>query len=238
MKSISLKKIMCVCVAALFVFNFPASAQWTRNTSNPAFTYLSNTGDLLAIGSTSRPTLGKIQLNCGTSNSTGLSLYAGSGTDYRLYLESNGSGDYNFHIAPVGVDANGLTITKAGNVNIGNSTTNTYKLNVNGTIAAKEVRVTTQNWSDFVFEKGYNLKPLNEVDTYIKENKHLENIPTEAQVKAEGIPVGEMQAKLLEKIEELTLYTLELNKKTMTLNKRVDELTVENVELNKKINGK
>jgi hypothetical protein len=230
MKSLSFKKVICVSVTALFVFNFSASAQWLRNTSTPAFTYLQNAGDLLAIGSTNRPTMGKLQLNCGTTNSTGLALYGGSGSEMRFYLTASGS-DFNFHIAPKGVDANGITITPAGNVIIGKSTTNNYKLCVNGTIATKEVRVTNQNWSDFVFDKNYNLKPLSEVDKFIKENKHLENIPTQAQVQAEGIPVGEMQAKLLQKIEELTLYTVDLSKK-------IDQLTTANENLNKKANSK
>ena len=91
--------------------------------------------------------------------------------------------------------------------------------------------MTNQNWSDFVFDKNYNLKPLSEVDKFIKENKHLENIPTQAQVQAEGIPVGEMQAKLLQKIEELTLYTVDLSKK-------IDQLTTANENLNKKANSK
>jgi hypothetical protein len=95
MKSISLKKIMCLSAAALFVFNFSASAEnWTRSSSSPYYIYQTNSTDLVAIGSGSRPTLGKIQLNCGTSNTTGLSLYTGtSGTsDYRLYLTSGLSG--------------------------------------------------------------------------------------------------------------------------------------------------
>jgi hypothetical protein len=105
------------------------------------------------------------------------------------------------------------------------------RLSVNGTITTKEVVVTTTGWSDFVFKRGYDLKPLNDVENYIKTNKHLEGIPTEKDVKAKGVAIGDMQAKLLQKIEELTLYTVELNKK-------VTQLALENKELSKKINNK
>jgi len=91
------------------------------------------------------------------------------------------------------------------------TTTPDYKLDVNGTIRSKEIKVET-GWSDFVFEENYNLKSLEELETYISQNKHLPDIPTEAQVKEKGINLGEMNAKLLQKVEELTLYIIEQNK--------------------------
>ena len=115
-------------------------------------------------------------------------------------------------------------INSSGNVGIG--TTNLspdYKLSVNGKIRAKEIQVET-DWADFVFEDDYQLRSLSEVNNFIKENKHLPDIPSEKQVKEEGISVGEMNAKLLQKIEELTLYLIDQNKKIEDLQKEVSQL--------------
>ena len=86
------------------------------------------------------------------------------------------------------------------------------KLLVNNTLFAKQIEVSTTFWSDFVFKPDYKLMPLDELAGFIKENNHLPNIPTEAEVKTDGINVAEMNAKLLQKVEELTLYVIELKK--------------------------
>lgn len=102
---------------------------------------------------------------------------------------------------------------KNDNGNIGIGTTNpTQKLSVNGTVLAKEVVVSlaSSNWPDYVFEDGYNLKPLSEVDNYIKVHNHLPNVPSAKEVEEKGISLGEMQKIHMEKIEELTLYVIEL----------------------------
>ncbi len=98
-----------------------------------------------------------------------------------------------------------------GNVGIGTETPDEL-LSVNGTIHSKEVKVDLNNWPDYVFSKAYNLPTLKEIETYIKENGHLQNIPSAKEVEKEGIQLGEMNAKLLEKIEELTLYLIQQEK--------------------------
>ncbi len=103
-----------------------------------------------------------------------------------------------------------------GNVGIGTTSPDT-KLAVNGNIHTKEVKVDLVGWPDYVFESDYNLPTLKEVENHIAENGHLENIPSAAAVKENGIQLGEMNAKLLQKIEELTLYMIEQNKKTEEL---------------------
>ncbi|HTF80118.1 MAG TPA: hypothetical protein VL947_00280 [Cytophagales bacterium] len=114
--------------------------------------------------------------------------------------------------------------TVNGNVGIGTLSTGTaYKLSVNGSIRAKELVVET-GWADFVFDKSYKLRSLNEVESYINENKHLPDVPSAADVQANGVKVGEMETLLLQKVEELTLYVIELNKKVAALEKENQEL--------------
>ena len=96
------------------------------------------------------------------------------------------------------------------------------QLDINGTIRTKEVKIEATGWSDFVFDENYNLPSLSEVESHIKENKHLPDIPSEKEVLKDGINVVEMQAKLLQKIEELTLYVIEQDKKIETQNKKIE----------------
>lgn len=110
-----------------------------------------------------------------------------------------------------------MVIKDNGNVGIG-TTNPTYKLSVKGTIGCSEVKVEdVTSWSDFVFEPEYKLMSLKDLETFIKDNKHLPEIPTTTEVKENGIAVGEMNAKLLQKIEELTLYVIELKKEVEIL---------------------
>ena len=124
-------------------------------------------------------------------------------------------------------------ITALGGGNVGIGTTNPQqKLSVNGTVGAREVIVTTTGWSDYVFRPDYRLRPLNVVASYIRENHHLPDIPSEAEVQERGVSVGDMQAKLLAKIEELTLYMIRTQEEVSALREENRELrsTVENLE--------
>jgi len=110
-----------------------------------------------------------------------------------------------------------------GNVGIGKMHP-TNKLDVNGTVHSKEVKVDMTGWSDFVFKKEYNLPTLAEVENHIKAKGHLENIPSEEEVLKNGINLGEMNAKLLQKIEELTLYLIEMKKENIEMKNRLIKL--------------
>lgn len=112
---------------------------------------------------------------------------------------------------------------KNGSIGIGTATPDS-KLAVNGKIHAKEVKVDLLGWPDYVFESDYNLPSLQEVENHIAEEGHLPNIPSASEVEKDGIQLGEMNAKLLQKIEELTLYMIAQNKKTEKLQKEVELL--------------
>lgn len=93
-----------------------------------------------------------------------------------------------------------------------------------GKIHAKEVEVKANVWADYVFKKDYKLNSLESVEKHIEEKGHLPNIPSAKEVKENGINLGEMDAKLLEKVEELTLYIIQLNKEVKQLGKENKEL--------------
>ena len=93
-------------------------------------------------------------------------------------------------------------------------------MNVNNTLYAKAVKVRSNPmnpWPDNVFESNYNLMSLKELDQYIKQNKHLPNIPTQDEISKDGMDVYEMNAVLLKKVEELTLYVIEQEKRIKRL---------------------
>ena len=121
-----------------------------------------------------------------------------------------------------GVDYKSL-IFYGGNVGIGTDTPDS-QLAVKGTIHAQEVKVDLTGWSDFVFKKEYALPTLEEVEKHIAEKGHLENIPNEEEVLKNGINLGEMNAKLLQKIEEMTLYMIEMKKENQKMKKDITEL--------------
>jgi len=122
-----------------------------------------------------------------------------------------------------------------GNVSIGIDDPQGYKLAVGGSMIAESVKVKLQGaWPDFVFAKNYQLPSLQETEQHILAKGHLPGIPSAAEVSKEGIELGEMNKKLLQKIEELTLYLIEIKKDaevdrkaTLALNEKVAKLEEE-----------
>ena len=123
-----------------------------------------------------------------------------------------------------------------GNVGIGTTDTQGFKLGVDGDVAATEVKIATYaNWPDFVFKSTYNLPTLKEVEQHIKENGHLKNIPSAEEVKKDGFFLGDMNSKLLQKIEELTLYTIEQEKQIEASKKELQNQKIINKNLEERL---
>lgn len=116
-----------------------------------------------------------------------------------------------------------MKINSTGTVTIGTTTTPSgYKLFVEQGILTEKIKVaikTSANWSDYVFADNYKLTPLKEVETYLQEHKHLPGIPSAQEVVDNGLDLASMDAKLLEKIEELTLYIIKMEKEIEELKK-------------------
>lgn len=138
-----------------------------------------------------------------------------------LQINNAGSGSYNIRVGEDGdldFQGNGtvhMTIADTnGDVGIGTSTIPGYKLAVDGNIITEEVRVELSgDWPDYVFEDEYNLMSITDLEKSIQKNGRLPGIPSATEVEANGIQLGDMQKRMMEKIEELSLYIIELSKK-------------------------
>jgi len=140
-----------------------------------------------------------------------------------FYISQGIDNQGSLYLKPSQTDGDFIVNVSSGNVGIGISEPE-YKLEVDGTVRATTFSAESPPWADFVFEPNYDLRSLNEVHNYIKEHKHLPDLPTEQHVKEKGIDLAQMNAILLQKIEELTLYTIEQQK-------RIEELEKQNSEI-------
>lgn len=126
-------------------------------------------------------------------------------------------------LALYGNNSVGIGFTPSGTA--GDFRNQGYKLAVNGGILCEEVKVIEDvPDADFVFEKEYKLMPLEELEAYVNEHKHLPDIQSADEFKENGYKLGDMDTKLLQKVEELTLYVIELQKQNMALKAEVDSL--------------
>ncbi|MES2776316.1 MAG: hypothetical protein V4722_19225 [Bacteroidota bacterium] len=165
----------------------------------------------------------KISFYPGGTGDYGIGIYA---SELRMHTESAGN-DITFgHENYAGTFTERMRIKGNGQVCIGsNDPASGYMLSVSGKLIAEEMRVQVKGlWPDYVFSNGYKLRPLEKVEAYIKQHSHLPNIPSAATVKQQGIAVGEMQNKLMEKVEELTLYLIKANKEIKALQEEVKAL--------------
>ncbi len=173
---------------------------------NSAYFYFNGDGSTAVSGNYRYKTLAitnnyRSSDNSGEGVNVGLEVYAGNG------------------------DKNFAALFTGGNVGIG--TENPSKLlTVNGTILAREILVSNSstNWPDYVFNNDYNLMSLKDLEEYIKENKHLPNIPDAKEIEENGISIGEMQKLQMQKIEELSLHLIEQQKEIDELKAEIKQL--------------
>ncbi len=123
----------------------------------------------------------------------------------------------------------------SGDLRIATTTAATgYALSINGKVACEEVLVQDMtSWPDYVFKSDYNLMSLDNLEQSIKENGHLPGLPSAQEIETNGLHLGNMQKQVVEKVEELTLYTIEQGKMLQELKKEIDLLKAENASLKK-----
>ncbi|HEY0042248.1 MAG TPA: hypothetical protein VGB71_16365, partial [Flavisolibacter sp.] len=171
--------------------------------------------------------------NVGIGNLPETKLHIGSGSDagltgngYLMLGSPSGSNivfDNNEIIARNNGVASSLVLQNdGGSVRIGNVAVPTgYKFAINGKMLCEELKVklASSGWPDYVFHETYKLRNLRQLEDYIHQNKHLPNIPSASDVEKNGLEVGDMQKRMMEKIEELTLYIIDLQKQVDELKK-------------------
>jgi hypothetical protein len=155
-------------------------------------------------------------------------LFANSGTSRYWGIAGKSSNvatsiDRLSFYTSIGVEPMAMTgdgyVTVPGKMGIG-TVNSLYKFSVNGTIRSTEV-IVENGWADYVFDKKYKLKPLEDVEKFIEQNRHLPGIPSAAEIEKNGLKLGDTQKKMMEKIEELTLYIIAINKEIVELKKKL-----------------
>jgi hypothetical protein len=204
----------------------------TSPSNNFGNVYIADNGGKVAIGTGTPASTATLDVN-GAVAVRGQTIFDATTTEIGIGDISSGDG-YRDNLHFYTHDAKRMSIDGNGNVGIG-TTTPDQKLTVKGIIHTNEVRVDLnspiEQGPDYVFEPTYNLLPLSEVETYIKANKHLPEVPSAKEMEEEGLNLKEMNLLLLKKVEELTLHLIEMEKKNemqqTTIeehNKRIDEI--------------
>lgn len=179
---------------------------------------------------------GKIQMGvagCNTCFSTlttspeDVFIRADGSASNNMIITNQGNNDILFGIGTVNYEREIMRMYPDGKVKIGDvATPNGYTLYVAEGILTERVKVaisTSLDWMDIVFEDEYELLPLDDLNLFIKENKHLPNVPSADEMVENGLDVAKMDALLLQKIEELTLYVIDLNQQVQALQKELSE---------------
>lgn len=182
-------------------------------------------GKFTSVGQTGGSAIVSLTYNSTTANLEVNSTYSGNGFRYGTY------GDFNIEneiTTPDFGSINFITNKKVQMAIMPNGNTS-----LQGKFEAKEVKVTLTPTADFVFDENYDLPELEEVEKHIKEKKHLPEIASAKVMEKEGVNVGEFQIKLLQKIEELTLYSIEQNKQIKQLKNENEALKTQSAKIEK-----
>jgi hypothetical protein len=141
-----------------------------------------------------------------------------------LRWKSDSTSFFEFKAADTGEVPLRLTSSGKVGINTDNFGNSNHSLYIAGSSVAEEMYVLIQDdWGDFVFEKEYDLMPLEQLDDYLKVNKHLPDFPSAAEVEQDGLALGETERLLTIKVEELTLYILQLKKEIDSLKKELEK---------------
>jgi hypothetical protein len=236
----NMKTIKFLLIAVLFLAAYSASAQWTDGG------IYQTTTDNIGIGTATAPTyllhVAKnmtgpqiVIQNLGGAGGAGISMIDDAQAGSWGFKSMFGGGfkirDFNSALDVLvfekAAKANAIYVKAGGNVGIGTNapttaltvvgTISSTGASVNGKITCKEVEVTLTGWPDYVFGKQYHLKPLSEVEKFIKDNGHLPGISSAKEIEQNGLSLGEMNKQLMQKVEELTLYVIQLQKEVDAL---------------------
>ncbi|MCE2956352.1 MAG: hypothetical protein LW841_04260 [Flammeovirgaceae bacterium] len=225
-------------VTCLMAQNWTGSSTPTNTTDAGTFSQLTSTPwggqHGLLFNAYKSPTLvnGPLSTLGNTKHSNDASF--GSGAGAIMFLANGGNMEFFISNASPGPNQNvtwgipKMMITRAGNVAIGTTSfQGAYKFYVAGKIAAyDEIKVFTNGFSfpDYVFDANYKLRSLEDTETYIKENHHLPEVPSAAEIAKDGMSLNGMSEILLKKVEELTLHLIEMKKENEELKKRLEKL--------------
>lgn len=177
-------------------------------------------GGNVGVGTVSAPSAKLTVEGLDNDGVTGAFEVRSAGNGQRMIFDGNEIDVEGTSLA-LHLNANTMRPVTIGTLNIADG----YMLSVDGKVIAEEMRVQLSSaWPDYVFNDSYELMTIEEVDESIKKNGHLPGIPSAGQIDSEGLNVGDMQKRMMEKIEELTLYVIALNKKNLELEKRIEKL--------------
>ena len=183
-----------------------------------------NENGYVGIGSIDAQTRLHVEDGTDVGNASGGFLQLGASDNLNIGFDNNEIQGRNNGVVSRLVLNNG-----GGPVQIGSAVAPAgYSLAVNGKVICEELKIqASSNWPDYVFGKSYSLKSLDELKSFISTHHHLPNIPSADEIEKEGILIGDMQKKMMEKIEELTLYILQLEEKYTNLRAELETLKSE-----------
>ena len=187
----------------------------------------------VGIGTTTPSVYYKLDV-VGSAKASLIEINSGTEDGGRLIFRSEGHPDWrirNFNglgFFPGEGNPTSLWLDNSGTIGIGVQNTDGHKLKVEGNVRAWAFIANGNTWADYVFDPGYHLPSLPEVKNYINQHHHLPDVPSEEEVKKDGVNISDNQAVLLKKIEELTLYAIDQNEKLQLIEKRLNDLMKEN----------